>query len=490
MASFADIVNSGPVRNIVQTNMLERRMQDALLPAFLFRMDMDEERWEANTGDNKTFTRKGLIKPNQTPIPATGDVQPRQYPLEQWEATAKLYGDSVDTVMPESLLAIADLFLENAQTIGISGGQAMNRVARNVEYNAALSGNTMANGAQSLSGTSGTLAVLEINGFTTARNPALSGAGAAQVKFSPVSPANPLPITIVHSGTEYAANVVGFTGETYTVDGQTYMDTVGPGTLNITYASGSVPGGGTISDRDTVQSNDCTVVIRAGGGNSTDTVPAGGTFTLALIQQIGAQMRIQNVLRHPDRFYHCHYDPISNAQLFNDPAVQRLNTSLPDWYMYREMAVGQILGTVFLENNECPAEANGSVYTNPGASLSSAAAYSPSDPFGGLLVNESGVPIHRPIFTGLGAVTEYWIPLDKLITEAGLNGKVGDPRISNEGIDVFAERLQLIIRAPQDRLQQKVSTSWKYIGDFVVGTDAATGNASRYKRILCVEHGE
>jgi hypothetical protein len=35
-----------------------------------------------------------------------------------------------------------------------------------------------------------------------------------------------------------------------------------------------------------------------------------------------------------------------------------------------------------------------------------------------------------------------------------------------------------------------VSTSWKFIGDWPVRTDAATGGAARYKRFCTVMHGE
>ena len=85
---------------------------------------------------------------------------------------------------------------------------------------------------------------------------------------------------------------------------------------------------------------------------------------------------------------------------------------------------------------------------------------------------------------------EYYSDLSQLLTDAGVNGKVGEPRIVNNGIECYTDRIQLIIRAPQNRLQDKVSTSWKFIGDWPTRTDAATGSAARYKRFKVIEHTE
>jgi hypothetical protein len=85
---------------------------------------------------------------------------------------------------------------------------------------------------------------------------------------------------------------------------------------------------------------------------------------------------------------------------------------------------------------------------------------------------------------------EYYQDLSGLITEAGITGRVGEPKISNNGIEVFSDRIQLIIRAPLNRLQDLVSTSWKFIGAWPIRTDATTGDVARMKRVQCIEHGE
>ena len=58
------------------------------------------------------------------------------------------------------------------------------------------------------------------------------------------------------------------------------------------------------------------------------------------------------------------------------------------------------------------------------------------------------------------------------------------------GIDVFTERIGLIIRAPLNRLQDMVSTTWKFLGDWPTRTDGAVGDAAVFKRCATTEHGE
>jgi hypothetical protein len=46
----------------------------------------------------------------------------------------------------------------------------------------------------------------------------------------------------------------------------------------------------------------------------------------------------------------------------------------------------------------------------------------------------------------------------------------------------------MIIRPPQDRYQQIISATWSWVGDFAVPSDITTGDASRFKRAVVVEH--
>ena len=469
MADFSVILQSPTIRRLVQEGILERAFHDALFPKLLFRGEALPQKWPENVGDSAIFTGVGLIKPKLRPLQPGNDPTPSEYPKEQWTASILQYADSIDTHMPTSINAIANLFLRNAQQLGLGAGMSLNRLVRNQLYNASLSGHTVADGAL---GPVATIRVKRLNGFTTARRPDL--ANGEPVRFDPVSGNNPLSIQIFDTaGPAFVTRAV----TSFTADNA--GDEIGPGT--ITFTGGNV----TVLDRAAVIADDRARLVRVGGGNSVDSVGSNDLLRLADIRAAVARFWQTNVPEQPDGRFHCHLDPTSQSQVFGDPEFQRLLTSLPDHYMYADFALGQLLGTVFFRNSENPlAEtvADGDV-----------TAFDLDDPFAGELTalgTAAGTPIHRPLFVGQGGILEYWQDLMALITEAGVAGKVGEFDINNNGIDVYTDRIQLIIRQPLNRLQDMVSSSWKFIGDWPVRTDVTTGDAARYKRELVIEHGE
>lgn len=466
MADFSTILQAPEIRSLVQENILERAFHDSLFPRILFRGEATPVIWPANVGDTMVFTGTGLIKPKLRPLQPGADPIPSKYTEEQWTATLQQYADTIDTHMPTSIVAIANLFLRNAQQLGLSAAQTLNRVSRDRLYNAALSGWTVCDGGQS--GVS-TLRVKRLNGLTRARNPSLIAG--SPVRFDSVSSNNPLTVHIETTSGDATRTVTGFTPDTS-------GDEVGPGTVTLT--------GGVVSvnNRGYVYSIDATNVVRVGGGNKVDDISNVDLLKLADIRTAVARFWQENVPEQPDGRYHCHLDPTSQAQIFGDDEFQRLLTALPDYYMYKQFALGELLNTVFFRNSECP------VPETIDGGLT--ATYSGDDPFAGELYNNgttTGVQIHRPLLVGQGGIYEYYQDLGQLMTEAGITGKVGEPRITNNGIEVFSERVQLIFRSPLNRLQDLVATSWKFIGDWPVRTDCTTGDAARYKRVLSIEHG-
>jgi hypothetical protein len=106
------------------------------------------------------------------------------------------------------------------------------------------------------------------------------------------------------------------------------------------------------------------------------------------------------------------------------------------------------------------------------------------------LTNPAGVSLHRPIFTGQGAIEEKYLDESKYISEAGVQGKIGEFAVVNGGMQIMTERIRLILRAPLDRLQQVTSAAWSFSGDWTMPTDqTATSSAASYKRAVCVVHG-
>ena len=467
MADFSTILQAPEIRSLVQENMLERAFHDSLFPRLLFRSEATPNVWPANVGDSMVFSGPGLIKPKQKPLPPGTDPTPSSFAYEQWSAQLQQYADSIDTHMPTSIVAIANLFMRNAQQLGLSAAQTLNRIPRNRMYNAALSGWTVCDGGQAAVTN---LRVKRLNGFTRARRPDL--AAGSPVRFDPVSSNNPLAIKVFDtSPAEVSRTVIGFTPDTP-------GDETGPGIITLNAAV-------TVADRAYVKADDSTYIVRVGGGNSVDAIGSGDLLLLASIRTAIARMWQSNVPEMPDGRFHCHLDPVSQAQIFADPEFGRLLTSLPDYYMYKQFALGEMLNTVFYRNSECPVPE-----TVDGALTAS---FTQDDPFAGELYaggTTAGVKVHRPLLLGQGLCNEYYQDLAGLITEAGVTGKIAEPRITNSGIEVFSEKIQLIIRAPLNRLQDQVSTSWKFIGDWPVRTDVTTGDAARIKRVVTIEHGE
>lgn len=473
MADFSIILQSAQVRDLVQTNLLERSFKDALFPNLMYRGEAAPQQWPGNLGDTIIMSRAGLMKPKLRALQPGVDPTPSTYAVEQWDASIQQWADTVDNHMPTSAVAAVDLFLRNAHQLGLAGGMTLNRLARNQLFAAALSGWTTAS-AQSTAGQF-VLHVNRLNGFTKARTPGL--AGAAQVRFSPVSSANPLPIVaILDNGALHVTTVTGFTPTTL-------GDETGPGNLTIADA---IPGGRTVNARAAVYADDRTSIVRVGGGNSVDSLTASvDILDMAAIRSAVARFRTQNVPAHADGLYHCHLDPTGEAHLFASHEFQRLNTSLPDYVIYKTFAIGQLLGCAFFRNSESPLPET--------VDSGTTGVFSQDDPFAGELyvggVN-TGAKVHRALLTGQGGLFEYYLDKQKLLTEVGVNGKVGDFRITNNGIQVIMDRIGLVIRAPLDRLQQMVSTSYQFIGSWVAPTDASNGDAARYKRIQAIEFTE
>ena len=466
MPDFSVILQSPAIRSLVQDNLLERAFHDALFPRLLFREEAIPVLWPAGVGDVQVFSAPGLMSPRLQPLRPGQDPLPNTYTTEQWTAQLQQYADSIDTHMPTSMVAIVNLFQRNAHQLGLGAGMALNRLVRNRLYAAALSGNSVIDVASSTT----SVHVVRLNGFTRARNPNL--AAGSPIKFDYVSSSNPLAVRIFDNGAEASFNVIGYVPDNA-------GDEYGPGTLTLNTAVTSVLA------RAYIYALDASQITRSGGGLKVDSITSTSLPTLADVRAAVGNMQQQNVPTHPDGRFHAHIDAISQAKVFQDTELQRLNTALPDYYAYKQFALGEILNTVFIRNTECPLPetvVNGTTAT-----------YTLDDPFPGELYStgaNTGTRVHRILFTAYGGCMEYYSDTSELITEAGINGKVGEPTITNNGIEINTDRVTLIVRAPLNRLQDTVSTSWKFIGDWPVRTDAAAGNASRYKRFAVIEHGE
>jgi hypothetical protein len=440
--------------NSIQDRTLQRVFRDTLYPRQLFRMEAEAELWAINLGANQTFTRTGLIRPTTRPLTPGVDPTPKTYQMEQWEATAQQWGDSIDTSMPTSYVTLASQYLRNMHQLGLQAGQSINRVVRDKLYNAYVAGNTVND--VSATSTATTIHVANLNGFT---RELFNGRPAT------VSPTNPINISIPLIA--YTGQVTGFTSDTA-------GDEIHGGTLTIT------PGlNANLAVRSAVLAVNRSVLVYSGGGTSVDDIASADHFSLTDIRASVAQLRLTNVPAHEDGLYHCHLDPVSENQVFEGNEFQRVNQSMPDYVHYRRFALAVFGGVVFYRNNEVPNP--NTVDTDPAT----------GNTHGFELTNGSSVTLHRPIFTGQDAIEEKYLDESRYISDAGIMGKIGEFAITNGGVQVMTERIRLVLRAPQDRLQQVNSSSWSISGDWPVPSDRlGPGSAATFKRAVVVVHGE
>lgn len=467
MADFSIIAQSPQIRSLVQDNALERAFHDALFPRTLFRAEATPSKWPAGVGDVMVFSRKGLIQPDARPVLPGTDPDLGTYQVEQWTSQLNQYGKAIDTDMPTSMVAIQDLFLTNVHQLGLHAAMTMNRLVRNRLYAAGLSGQTVVDTAAS---STATIHVARLNGFTRARNP--NTANASQVKFDYVSASNPLKVTILDNGSAATNYVIGFIPDNP-------GDEFGPGKLTLQSNVTNV------TSRSYINAVDKTFLVRSGGAQSIDAITSANIPTLADLRSAVAYMRQNNIPTYADGAYHGHLDPTSEAKFFQDTEFQRLFTSIPEHFAYSDFAISRVMNTILMRNEECPVPS-----TVVGQDT---ATYDARDPFPGELYaggTTSGTPVHRVLITGQAACFEYYQDLDQLLTEAGINGKTGNFNITNSSIEVHTDRVQLVIRAPLNRFMDRVSSAWKFIGDWSIPTDACTGGAARYKRCCVIEHGE
>jgi hypothetical protein len=446
---------------LIQDNTLEREFNDALFPNLLYRMEARPETWPANIGETSIFTRTGLMGVDTTPLVPGSDPLPGTYPVEQWSATAAQHGNGLDTHLPTSHVSLASTFLRDAKQLGLNAGQTMNRLARDPLYRAYLSGDTVAIAAAGVAALS--LVVASLNGWTQL----LSGGAVV-----PVSAANPIGISF--SGAEPDNDVVSATP----------LDPAAPlGPGIVTLASALTVG---VALREGLQSEFRPTILRSGGGATIDAFTGAEILTLQDVINAVAELRDAEVPTFADGLYHVHLTPQGEAQLFADNAFQRVNQSLPDDLRYRHLIIGDLVGARFYRNTENPKLANvGDLVDTSGGG--GTAAVAPN--IGAEVRNQIGIQVRRAMVLGAGAIYEKFIPeASAYVSEAGVQGKIGNFAVNNNGVSINTERVRYILRSPQDRLQQIVAQTWSWSGDFPIPSDGVTGGAATFKRAVVIEH--
>lgn len=248
-----------------------------------------------------------------------------------------------------------------------------------------------------------------------------------------VSASNPLTVTV-----EGVANTV--TG-------------VNAGTSTLTLGTARADTAG-----DYLVAANAPTTIRPTGDTAYD-LTGSNIATFAMFRSAVTRLRKMNVPT-VNGYYVAHIDPDTEAQLFSDSDFKQALQGRVDSPIYTDLSIGRFGGIDWVRNNECPTITGGTA--------------------------GSPVTVHRPIVLGAGAlVAAPFEGMGDLLRGTGVDD-VPDIAMIEAAPGVQVAR---IVRPPQDRLQQTLSTSWSWVGDYGVPSDSlANSDAALFKRAVVLEH--
>ncbi|MFL4904824.1 hypothetical protein ACJ6WF_16955 [Streptomyces sp. MMS24-I2-30] len=198
------------------------------------------------------------------------------------------------------------------------------------------------------------------------------------------------------------------------------------------------------------------VTVRPTGSTAYD-LGTSNTATFAMFRSAVTRLRKMNVPT-VGGYYVAHIDPDTEAQLFSDSDFKQALQGRVDSPIYRDLSIGRFGGIDWIRNIEAPTILGGSA---------------------------GNVTVHRPLVLGAGAlVAAPFEGMGSLLAGTGVED-VPDISMIEAAPGVQVAR---IVRPPQDRLQQTLSTSWSWVGDYGVPSDSTTGDAALYKRAVVLEH--
>lgn len=199
--------------------------------------------------------------------------------------------------------------------------------------------------------------------------------------------------------------------------------------------------------------------IRPNARASAFNLVGGDVATVGIFFDAVARLRTMSVPPLPSGNYQAHVDASTMRALLSDTEFRQAFQSQGPADDYRAGRLTVFGGIEFVINIETPT------------------------------VSGDGMTVtgRRPIVCGAGSLIA--MPLENqgmLLDGTGVEDVPGISLIDadNSGIEVV-----LIVRPPQDRLQQVVSSSWSWTGDFTVPTDSTgMADAALVKRAVVIEH--
>lgn len=426
------------LQSVIQTGFLEHQFGLPLKAKLGFRAIADRENFTANIGETITKTRTGLLPAITSPMaPAansdiTSGLTPQNYSVEQYILAIAQYAANMQINIVTQKVAIADLFLRNAYTLGEQAFRSVDTIAQQTLFNTYMGGNTRVR--TTLGAPAATISVDDIRGFQNTLN------SAGQVV--PVSGTNPVNVTV-------GADVYSLTGST--ADGSNVSTAPGGISGTLTFSSSVTVADGTALNavvsavapyviRPSLTSNNTMAATTAAISAANDI--NNGKLTMQMILQGKATMAANGVpVVDATGMYHLYVDPLQATGLYSDPAFQQFFRGQVTTEEYRQGVVAQLLGVRIEETNLNPVQTLAGVGT-----------------------------VRRGMLVGQGALVEGIFTNDAY-SEA-LAGVDADDMIS------IVDGIAHVTREPLDALKQVVTQTWSYIGGFVVPTDTTTNPAT------------
>jgi hypothetical protein len=437
------------LQDVIQQGILETSFKKPLEAKLGYRSIADQENFPAAIGESITKTRTGLLPAITTPLPPaansdiTSGLTPQNWATEQYTLAINQYSANQMLNVRTSRVAIADIFLRNAFTLGKQAAFSVDTLAYNSLFSAYIGGNTVVRVTLGAAGTA--VSVNDIRGFRTTFN--------SEGQPVPVSTTYPVNATV---GSDVYA-VVGAAADTTNVS-------TTPGGISgvLTFSSAVSVADGTAGNA--VVSAVAPLLVRpfntsgvmaatTGAISGSDVNNAKITMEMLLYARATlADNGVEGVMGGAYRFF-C--SPMQAMGLFQDPAFQMLYRGQPNSAAFRRGIVQDILGIDLIETNLNISQAYAGVGT-----------------------------VQRGILCGQGALIEG------TFTDEAY--KAGDD--ADDDMITVVDGIAHIVREPLDALRQVVTQTWSYIGGFVVPTDMTTNPSTvptasnaRYKRAVMIE---
>ena len=424
---------------IIQQGFLAREFEDGLQSALAYRQVAAREEFAVNIGETLTKTKPGLKAPTTTPMTPSGNtnldngLSSTTWTVEQYTITLNMYGDTIDLNTVTQKVGIASQFLQNAKVNGVQAAQSLDRLARNVLFNAYMGGQTRV--TATLGSPAATISVDDIRGFQTVL---VLGVPTA------VSASNTMSVTV--NGTAYT-----LTGAT--ADGSNVSTAFGGISGTLTFSGNVSVVNGTTGNA--VVSAVAPSILRANNRSTTANLVSGDTLSLGLVLDAVAILR-NNAVPTVNGMYNCYLDATSGRQLFADPDFKIAYQGQAASSEFRMGRVVELLDTRFIPTTEAPQQVH---------------------------PTNSTLKVRRPIIVGDGALIEGDF--------AGIG--YSDVATGDSLVDIV-DGVAQVTREPLDRLQQIIAQSWYWIGGFAAPSDfttntniVPTASGAYYKRAVVLE---